>query len=530
MNYKSDDKSWVVNGDFFWPSSYLKKSVSDSLYDSLAMSTEKHPEGTCIIDDFGSVYSYKKFLEMTDNFAALLSEHYHVKFGSHVALLLYNSIEFCVAFFAISKLRAVAIPFPTKYKKEEIFSLIAKSDLNGIICDKDFYEWFHQDFEMTTFFIIKTNSYIRAYTLPEYEQRTYPIAAVPSGNDPAIIMFTSGTTSKSKGALLTNHNIMSAIHAYQKILGITEHDSTIIPIPIYHVTGLIALLGLFIHTGSCIHLHKFFDANRILLDISHFQITFLHASPTVFSLLLQHKADFPSLPSLRALACGSSNMPASKIHALHDWLPAMKFHTVYGLTETSSPACIFPDDAAISPYIGSSGHPIPGTSFKICNAAGNLLPPGSIGSILIKGDVVLSKYYNFKTSALSDGWLDTGDLGYFNDAGYLFIVDRKKDMINRGGEKICSFDVENALYSIPGITEAAVVGIKNDLYGEIPAAMVTLDPSSTLNQDSICALLKEKLAKYQIPVKIIISDSLPLTENLKTDKVYIRQLLSANIH
>lgn len=525
-----NNKSRIVNGNSFWPSSYLKKSVSDSLYDSLSRSTEKYPETTCIIDDFGSVYSYKRFLEMTDNFAALLSERYHVKSGSHVALLLYNSIEFCVAFFAISKLRAVAIPFSTKYKKEEIFSLIEKSDLSGIICDKDFYKWFHQDFEMTTFFIIKTNSYIKTYTLPEYKQRTYPIAMPPSRNDPAIIMFTSGTTSKSKGALLTNHNIMSAIHAYQKVLGITEHDSTIVPIPIYHVTGLIALLGLFIHTGSCIHLHKFFDTNRILSDIRHFQITFLHGSPTVFSLLLQHKEDFPALPSLRALACGSSNMPASKIHALHDWLPAMKFHTVYGLTETSSPACIFPDDAAISPYIGSSGHPIPGTSFKICDAAGNLLPPVSIGSILIKGDVVLSKYYNFETSALSDGWLDTGDLGYFNDAGYLFIVDRKKDMINRGGEKICSFDVENALYSIPGITEAAVVGIKNDLYGEIPAAMVALEPSSTLSQDSICALLKEKLAKYQIPVKIIISDSLPLTENLKIDKVYIRQLLSANFH
>ena len=201
-------------------------------------------------------------------------------------------------------------------------------------------------------------------------------------------------------------------------------------------------------------------------------VTFFHASPTVFSLLLQESKAYPSLPALRCFACGSSNMPKEKLQKLHQWLPQMLFHTVYGLTETASPATIFPTDAATHPYIGSSGIPVPGLRLKIITPEGSEAVANESGEIWVSGTVVLDHYYHQESDLLKAGWLDTGDIGYVNEDGYLFIVDRKKDMINRGGEKICSYDVENELYKIDGISEAAVVGIPDEVYGEVAATAV----------------------------------------------------------
>lgn len=532
----------IFRGESYWPphildglisvvynrqkyNSYTSNAIN--LYDSLRQSAYRHPDKCCIIDDSGSSYTFRQFLELVDDFSNILFHHYHVNKGSHVALLMYNSIEFCVSFYAIIKLRGVAIPLPTKYRKNEIFSLIEKSALCGIICDKEFYEWFHDDFDVIPYFLLKVDSGSHLYSLPKSKERQYPILT-PDSEDVAVIMFTSGTTSQSKGVMMSNFNIMHALIVYERIFEISPNDKTIIPIPIYHVTGLIALLGLFIFAGGCVHLHRTFNANRVLSDVKNYSITFLHGSPTVFSLLLDYKDEYPHLPSLRILACGSANMPRKKIRALHIWLPKMKFHTVYGLTETASPATIFPDDAATSRHIGSSGYPIPGTSFKICDEKGNPMNAETIGSIYLSGTVVLSNYLNYETDTLKDGWLDTGDLGYFDKEGYLYIVDRKKDMINRGGEKIWSFDVENALYSIPGIEEAAVVGIPDEIYGEVPAALVAIEKGSILTQAQIQNMLKGKLANFQIPVKILIVDNLPFTPNSKVDKRCIRQLLLKN--
>lgn len=539
-----ENKLSFVDGSLLWPEEIVKNMTSVSingevyqtyknmpsyLYSALKHSAGLFPDKLCIIDDFGQGYSYNDFLTLVDNFSNVLYTNYHVQNGDHVALLMYNSIEFCVSFFALNRLRAVSVPFPTKYKRDEIFSLIDKSDLNGIICDSQFFKWFHQDDDIIPYFLIQVTSRPDTYGLPVFQSlQTFGALAEPKPEDTAIIMFTSGTTSLSKGVTLANYNVMHAVSVYQKIFHITESDSSIIPVPIYHVTGLIGLLGLFIFSGGCVRLHKFFDAARILSDIKEFDITFLHGAPTAFFLMLAQKEAFPCLPSLRSIACGSSNMPKSKIKELHDWLPDAKFYTVYGLTETSSPATIFPGDAAVSPQIGSSGLPIPGTYFKICDEMRKEVLVGTIGSILIKGTVVLPSYYKLDTPLLTDHWLDTGDLGYFNEDGYLFVVDRKKDMINRGGEKVCSFDVENALYGIPGISEAAVVGIDDETYGESPAAMVAMAPGFHLTQADIQELLKGVLAKFKIPVKIIIADTLPLTPNSKIDKKKIRQLLSNN--
>lgn len=494
------------------------------LYNALEISADKFPDKPAIIDNYNHVCTYKFFLDKVNVFSDYLYKNLNIRKNCHVALMMYNSLEFCVAFFSLLKLGAVTVPLPSKYKEPEVCSLIEKADVECVICDIDFYHWFDK-YIPSGMKRILCETPEKQYGFSRYRTESPQITLPDSNlNDDAIIMFTSGTTSQSKGVVIKNYNIMNAVSTYKNIFHITSRDISIIPIPIYHITGMVALLGLFISCGGTLYLHKKFNAKRVLECVKENRITFLHASPTVFSMLLEERQNFPYLPSLKTLACGSSNMPLKKMEEYHDWLPHTSFHTVYGLTETTSPATIFPGDACTSKYIGSSGLPIPGTFFEIRNESGEPVRNGEIGEIWISGNVVLTSYYKTDACCLENGWLGTGDLGYFNDDGYLFVVDRKKDMINRGGEKICSFDVENELYQIDGIEEAAVVGIPDNIYGEVAAALIKLDSNSDLDEKKIQNILSKKIAKYKIPSRIIIANKIPLTPNGKIDKRKIKTL------
>lgn len=496
-----------------------------NLYDALEKTAAKYPDKTAIVDNYSRTCSFKELKEKTDRFSACLKHRYHIGKQCRTALMLYNSLEFCVAFLALTKLGAITIPLPTKYKEQEVQSLLEKADTQFIICDQDFYPWFISYEKGMGIPVLKSADQEKGYGFLDYEiVESETTRSEGEREDVSILMFTSGTTSQSKGVVIRNYNLMHAIVSYQKVLNIKETDISIIPIPIYHITGLAALLGLFLYAGGTLFLHKYFNAGRVLTCVKEHHVTFLHASPTVFSMLLAESANFPELPSLKSLACGSSNMPKEKLCQIHNWLPHSVFHTVYGLTETSSPATIFPEDACTSKYIGSSGLPIPGTLFKILDENGTELPAGTVGEIWISGTVVLDAYYKVNTSSLKDGWLETGDLGYFNSDGYLFVVDRKKDMINRGGEKIWSFDVENELYQIEGVADAAVVGIPDEIYGEVAAAVIKLLPHVTLTESCIKKMLAGKIAKYKIPAKILFLNEIPVTPNGKVDKRTIKTL------
>lgn len=522
------------DGNDYWGSSILngltKITVQDekywfyrdmpkSLYASLYRAQKLWPDKCCIVDDNNKHYTYRQFFILVENFARRLFYKSKVGPKQHVGLLLYNGIEFCTALYALNKLGAVAVPLSTKYKQPEITNLLTNANLSGIIFHEDFKEWFSLDETMFKICFDITMIHSDRDMLASCPDYSFDLA------NPAVMMFTSGTTSKSKMVLMANYNIMHAIATYQKIFKITEADRTVLPVPAYHVTGLFAILALFIHSGGCIWIHKFFNAKRVLDTIKKYKLSFLHASPTVFSLLLEQKEMYPKLSSMRLLACGSGNMPKSKIKELNEWMPKMQFRTVYGLTETSSPATIFPNDVANSPYIGSSGRPIPGMQLAICDEAGKLVPTGEVGTILLKGTTVALGYYQHDKNLTVNGWLDTGDIGYVNKEGYLYITDRKKDMINRGGEKICSFDIENLLHDIRGVKEASVVGIPDERYGEVAAAMVVVDDKTKLTEEILKKILMQQVAKYKIPTKIVFADKLPLTLNGKIDKRKIKEII-----
>jgi len=495
------------------------KNLPHNPYEILQQTSHRYAEKTAIVDADHTAYTYGELIHLTDKFAGYLYDAYNIQRGEHVGILLQTSVEYCITFFALCKLGAVTVPLPVKYRQNEIVALASKANIRVILCEGHQVEWFPKDKYIT----ISTDRQTGGFAFRSLPDIVPDTDARGRLEDPVILMFTSGTTSQSKGALLKNYNIMHAIVAYQKTLGITNHDRTILATPIYNITGLVAILGLFIYVGGTLYLHRKFNPEQVLQCIIENDVTFLHASPTVFSMLLDYRNDYPHIPSINSFACGSSNMPAENIIRLKQWMPEADFHTVYGLTETSSPAAIFPTGAAESPYIGSSGVPIPGLEVKIIDEDESTLTHNKIGEVAVRGAVVLECYYiGGEGSYTKDGWFKTGDLGYLNKDGYLYIVDRKKDMVNRGGEKICCFDVENAMHSISGIIEAAVVGIPHPVYGEQPVAVVRLESGYSLTEDQIKEALLPKLTKYKIPTQIRFVDSMIKTPNGKIDKRGIR--------
>lgn len=530
----------MIKGSTFWDSLTMKNmknttfnkinvlsyvDMPKNLYNSLQETAAKYPEKVAFYDNWERSYTYRAFLEMVDSMAAYLKKTFDVRKKTHVGILLHNSIEFCVSFFAVVKLGAVAIPFPSKYREPEIEQLIHKADLSVLLYSETFEQWI-LDYKLEKVGLLKSENEETGYGFRHISfQGLHIDEGAGELEDEVIIMFTSGTTSQSKGVVLCNYNVMNAVVVYNRALGITPEDKTIIPVPIYHITGLVALLGLFVYTGGTVYLYRRYDAKRILACIQDNEITFMHGSPTVYSLMLDYKSLFPRLPSLRMLACGSSYMPKEKMKEIHKWIPNTKFQIVYGMTETSSPALIFPGDAPTSIYAGAAGKPIPGIEFKFLDEQKQELGCNEVGEIWIRGNVVTKGYYKMETDLVSkDNWLNTGDMGYYNEDGYVFIVDRKKDMINRGGEKIWCTDIEEELLRISDIKDAAVVGIPDDIYGETAAAIVVAKDGNTLTEKEIQDDLKKRVAKYKIPTKILFVAEIPKTAGMKVNKKLIKTM------
>jgi long-chain acyl-CoA synthetase len=422
------------------------------------------------------------------------------------------------------------VPFSTKLKQAESEALVGHIAPRVVLFDATVQDW------------LKNTPDARAVSLSEWqalclpEPLTRPPVPV-NRDDTAVMMFTSGTTGEPKGAIITHNNLLCAIDAYTQKLNLTAADSTILAVPIYHITGLSALLALFISLGASIWLQHRFNAPQVITTLREQNITFLHGSPTIFILLCQaareqsasHPSDFPAL---RTIACGAGHLSDGLIKELKTLFPHTAIQPIYGLTETTSPATIFPGDVWGSDKCGSSGQAIPGLAITIRNDRQQPLPAGQIGHIWLKGDVVIREYWQHserRPSCDAQGWFCTGDLGYLDDEGWLYIKDRSKDMINRGGEKIYSLELENILSTYRGVREVAVIPTPSPVYGEEPVAFIVPDGQHHLTSEEILDWLKVKIARFKLPARIIFTRALPRTHNGKVSKQQLKTRLAESI-
>ncbi|VEI13627.1 class I adenylate-forming enzyme family protein [Trueperella bialowiezensis] len=526
----------MIVGDTLWPSDITadirevkvyNRTVRtyvpgpQSLYETLADTAAKFPDKIAIYAEDGNRFTFAQVRELVDGFAGYLAQRYAITTGKRVGVLLDNGIDFITVFYATNRLGAIIVPLPGKFRRAEIDALSERARLDLVVCQPEQADWFA---DMP---VITTSSNTCAAGLPSWHT-PHGLEGVPMPvieND-AVLLFTSGTTSLSKGVLLTNMNAVHAVRSYARVLDLSSDDTTIIAVPIYHVTGMIAIIGLFVYLGGAIHIQKRMEGRPFVKEIYTSGVSFVHASPTVFAMMLEERDRFPQLPSVQKMACGAAHMPVTRIAELHEWMPHMQFRTVYGLTETCSPAFVFPCDAATSADLGSSGMPIPGLDVMICDDDTEL-PIGEVGEIVLRGANIARRYDGLETEALSeDGWLRTGDIGRATPGGYIYVLDRKKDMINRGGEKIWCIDVEEELRRLDGVEDACVVGVPDPFYGEVAAAAVVLRDGEETSEVELKEALNKRLARYQVPVYFRRVPAIPLTPGSKVDKRAVRALFA----
>jgi len=369
-----------------------------------------------------------------------------------------------------------------------------------------------------------------------YEERVARAAPAEmhdaGGSDEALVLYTGGTTGRSKGVRLSHGNLASNAMQIGLALGIRPGDVTLTVAPMFHAAALCSnittLLG-----GTHVYLRQFTPAG-LLGTIERRRIAFTTVVPTMLKMVLDEPdARRFDRSSLRVLFYGSSPMPVSWMRSAMQFFPNAQFHQAYGLTETAPILTILGDDehragiAAGDPAIlGSAGRPLVGVELRIVDDAGVERPAGQPGEVVVRAPGVMLGYHDRPeetAAALRDGWFHTGDVGALDADGRLTILDRKKDLIISGGENVYSVDVEAALARHPAIAEVAVIGVPDDRLGEAVAAIAVLRGGATLSVEELIAHCRASIGAFKVPRHVRFVDALPRTPVGKVQKAALRE-------
>jgi long-chain acyl-CoA synthetase len=331
-----------------------------------------------------------------------------------------------------------------------------------------------------------------------------------AADDDAVILYTSGTTGTPKGAQLTHDNLRRNAEVSRGLHDTSADDVILGALPLFHSFGQTCTLNAGIGAGSTITLLPRFDPAKALEIIQRDQVTIFMGVPTMYGALLHApQREGADLSSLRLCVSGGASLPLELMRAFEEAFDAVILEG-YGLSETS-PVASF-NHSAENRKSGSIGTPIEGVEMKVVDEDDNEVPTGEVGEIVIKGHNVMKGYWgrdDATQEAIRDGWFHSGDMAKVDEDGYFFIVDRKKDMIIRGGYNVYPREIEEVLYEHPAVSEAAVIGVPDDSLGEEVAAIVVLKEGADASADDLRAFAKERVAAYKYPRTVWFSDELP---------------------
>ncbi|RLA57156.1 MAG: acyl-CoA synthetase, partial [Gammaproteobacteria bacterium] len=356
-----------------------------------------------------------------------------------------------------------------------------------------------------------------------------PLAAAVSvdQHDVAIIMYTSGTTGLPKGAMLTHNNILWNNLNAMLAFGGSRDDVILSVAPLFHIAGLnVMTLGSF-HTGSTVVLLRNFDPEQVLTDIERYKATYMFGAPAMFLFMSQHPqfAD-ADLSSIKNLICGGAPVPETliELYGARD----IDFCQGYGLTETAPFSAFLTPEWAIS-KLGSAGQPPLYSDTRIVDDNNRELPAGERGEICLRGPNIMKGYWNRPEASAEaidkEGWFHSGDVGYVDEDGFLFICDRLKDMVISGGENIYPAEVESALYKHHAIAEVAVIGLPDEKWGEAVTAVAALHADHELTIEELREFAETFLARYKLPSRLHIVEALPRNPAGKVLKFELKDLL-----
>jgi long-chain acyl-CoA synthetase len=498
-----------------------------SFYDILEYNAKYFGNKTAIFIDNKKI-SYLKLKYAADKVAAYLKYEEGVKKGDKIAIFANNSWEYVATIFAISKLGAIVVPINNMLKSKELSYLLndAKADIlfasdelrvivegsSASINSKKII-WFGKELKCTRF------NAILDYSKKVSKEKV-------SLDDEAVIFYTSGTTGKPKGALLTNKNILSNLQAIKEGLNLNEKEKVLLFLPIFqsYIFSVNLLTPLYLG-ASVVITPKWFSFKDILTEVLKKRVTVFIAIPEIYKALSNANLPwyFYKFNKIKYFVSGSSPIDKDTILKLKNKFKKAIFIEGYGLSE-ASPVVSF--NLNVENKIGSVGKPVKNCKLKIIDSYGIEVASNQIGEILVSGDNVMKGYFNNEEKScevLKNGWLKTGDMGYVDNEGYLYIVDRKKDIIIYKGINIYPKEIEEIINGFYGVKNSAVIGYKDDKEGEIPVAFIELKDDAQINIDKLKEHLKGFLADFKVPKKFIIIDEIPKTTTKKIKKDTLRK-------
>lgn len=449
-----------------------------------------------------------------------------VKRGDGVALSVGNRIEHLEIVFATAKIGALAIPLDVKWKALEMGSTIAALEPKFIILQEDCVHEFENASTLKNLSGVKPVSLSGDWSysgLLNGQSSAEPDVHVGE-DDPFAVLLTSGTTGFPKGCLATQrtfvfHCINNAIEK-----GLGAHDKAILSSPIYFNAGRSFTLGIIYYGGTMI-LHERFDAEEVLKTIEREKVTYVGAVPVMCERMLHVlESKKYDTSSLRCLAITGGKVHPAILESLKKNLTPNIYRT-YASTDSGQMAISKPGDAVEK--ANSAGRPVWCVDLRIVDDSGKPVKVGEVGEIICQSPLATHGYYknpDATNASFKDGWFYTGDLGYFDEEGYLFVSGRKKDMVKSGGISIYPLEIESVIYSHPDVLEAAVIGVPDPQWGEALKAVIVLKPGAKMQSAELLSYCKERLSAYKVPKTVDFVESLPHTEVGKVNKVKIREM------
>ena len=445
--------------------------------------------------------------------------------GDVVALLMKNSAAFVELALAISHVGAVILPINYRLGVDEVAYVLSHAEAKLLFCDEEF----EAPSGLTQVQVVTASAQADCHVLAS-GCKPHQEAFVARPDDLYRLMYTSGTTDRPKGVMHSYDNVAWKSFDHIAAFGITKDERLLVVGPLYHV-GAFDLPGLAVLAqGGMLAIMRDFDALAALETIQRERITGAWLAPIMLSriLALPERGRF-ELTSLRWVVGGGERTPEERIREFKSLFTAARYIDAYGLTETCSGDTLMETGREVE-KIGSTGRVLAHAQISIMNEEGRKLAAGEHGEICVRGPKVMRGYWKDpeKTARSFFGeWLRTGDVGYLDDEGFLFLSDRKKDMIISGGENIASSEVERVLYQLSEVTEVAVIGLPDPQWGERVTAVVVLRPGSTLTLEALRAHCEGRLGGFKTPRQLILRDSLPRNPSGKVLKRVLRDDLAA---
>jgi long-chain acyl-CoA synthetase len=496
----------------------------------LENSAARSPEKTAIRFE-GEQISYKDLNSDCNRLANGLCE-LGLKPGDRCLVMMPNSIDIVRCYYALAKLGAVAIPVNFLFRQHELTYIVSDAKPKAFIGSSDYLEEIGKVLDAAgggpEILISAGNSHSDRFRELKDIYSTVETFSThhAEADDLLAIIYTSGTTGVPKGVMLTQNNLISNSTTISEIRGEIEPDTVVLGVlPLFHIFGINSVLNSSMYMGLTFQLFPHFDPEKVVDVIEKENRTILFAVPTMYNRLISVvEGKPPRKNSLKFCVSGGASMPVEILKQFTTLFGATIYEG-YGLTE--APVCI-ENPFGQKTRVGSIGFPIPHFSARIIDETGNKVAQNQVGELTVKGPGVTKGYLNLKEATartIQDGWLHTGDMARVDDDGYYYIVDRKKDMIIRGGYNIYPREIEELLYQIPDVVETAVYGVPHDDLGEEIAAVVVLKENSSMDSENIKAFVKERVAPYKYPrIVRIINEPLPKSGSGKILKKEIRTM------